>query len=362
MPLLYLSVPCFLTILLNNSLGIKLVICEKSDNFTIGIGFCRYCKITPSWGISNPYFFYSKFILDGCDLCIRIFWISLKIFYEAMDFLTPLTYKSVILINKKYPTDGHSPFLVITEDYEQYVLKTPNNLHDKYAIMKEFLCSYLLSSWEIWSPDTIALVLHPDLLASEIIAKERSFLYSSVYFGSKYIKNSVDSQSLISAKNQVSFRKIKNPFDLLNIALFDIWVENDDRKPSNHNLLLCPLEKGLRITPIDHAYTFASIPFLQLISDDVCFSDNDSILYSSIGNEIVKKVKMNRKWHSETKEKFYLCIEKAQNSFQQLCNNVPIELGLTIPEVQQLEFFLFNKKRNQRVFELFNSILNHVKK
>jgi len=33
--------------------GITLVICEKRDNFTIGIGFCRYCKITPSWGISN---------------------------------------------------------------------------------------------------------------------------------------------------------------------------------------------------------------------------------------------------------------------------------------------------------------------
>ena len=34
-----------------------LVICEKSDNFIIGIGFCRYCKITPFRGISNPYFF-----------------------------------------------------------------------------------------------------------------------------------------------------------------------------------------------------------------------------------------------------------------------------------------------------------------
>jgi len=34
-----------------------LVICEKSDNFTIGIGFCGYCKITPFRGSSNPYFF-----------------------------------------------------------------------------------------------------------------------------------------------------------------------------------------------------------------------------------------------------------------------------------------------------------------
>ena len=60
MPLLYLSVPCLFTIELNNSLGIMLVICEKSDNFTIGIGFCRYCKITPFRGSSNPYFFFIK--------------------------------------------------------------------------------------------------------------------------------------------------------------------------------------------------------------------------------------------------------------------------------------------------------------
>ena len=45
---------------LNNSLGIMLVICEKSDNFTIGIGFCRYCKITPFRGSSNPCFFFHE--------------------------------------------------------------------------------------------------------------------------------------------------------------------------------------------------------------------------------------------------------------------------------------------------------------
>jgi len=57
LPLLYLSVPCMFTIEQNNSPGIMLVICEKSDNFTIGIGFCDYCKITPFRDSSNPCFF-----------------------------------------------------------------------------------------------------------------------------------------------------------------------------------------------------------------------------------------------------------------------------------------------------------------
>src|SRR6056297_2582987 len=59
-----------LTILLKRSFGMSLVICEKSDKFTIvGVGFCGYCKITQLLGISNSYFLcYLKFVLDGCEV------------------------------------------------------------------------------------------------------------------------------------------------------------------------------------------------------------------------------------------------------------------------------------------------------
>lgn len=84
-PLLYLSVPYLVTISENIDLGMILVICEKSDNFTIGgLVCCSDSKITSSWGISKPLLFFTQ----------NLFWTDVNYFvfkiYISYQLQTPI--------------------------------------------------------------------------------------------------------------------------------------------------------------------------------------------------------------------------------------------------------------------------------
>lgn len=258
---------------------------------------------------------------------------------------------------KKYDTDGHAPYLVLTDTLEKCVLKTCNNQADKISLTKEFLCALLLDNWEIETPPFCSLTIDSTLNESPFVITDKGFKYSSLYFGSKHVDSAFEMNEFIAPDGKVATRKILNISQLFDIALFDIWVENDDRRPSNNNLLLCPYEKDFVIRAIDHAYTFGSIDFLQINPEFVSFSHNDSILYSEMGKSAINCTKLNSKWLDTYKEKFYLCIQKTENSFQHACELLPYEFQLTEKERIALNSFLFCKERNKKVFDLFSSIL-----
>jgi hypothetical protein len=270
--------------------------------------------------------------------------------------------KEVISIVKRYHTDGHSPYLVITSDYERYVLKAPNNSFDLDSLIKEFLCSWLLKKWGVNTPEIAALTLAKELATSPEISGDNRFSYSSVYFGSKHMQDALDLQSLISIEGKVAARKIINLNDIFKVALFDIWVENDDRKPTNNNILLCPSTKGSELTPIDHAATFSTLSFDDLNPIYLSFSDNDSIAYSGFGRSIIKKSNINKIWMDNAREMFYLCIAKCEGNFQEIYDKIPEQLGFSDMKSEKLKTFLFNKERNKKVFDQFTYIINNISK
>lgn len=272
----------------------------------------------------------------------------------------PIPYKYVSSIVKQYETDGHSPYLILTEDLEKYVLKTCKNSFDKPSLIKEFLCTELLNCWGISTPASAVLSLSPELLDSPYVLNNNRFNHTKTFFGSELITDSIDLQFFISAKGKVPLRKISTPSILLDIALFDIWTENDDRKPTNNNLLLCPGNKGLLITPIDHALTFASMQINQLNPKFVSFSDNDSIAFSPLGRAITGHMKINAEWLAKAKEKFYLRTSETKESFQQICDNLPLEFRLSDEEKDKLSDFLFSEERNKLVFDQFSYIVNSI--
>lgn len=274
-----------------------------------------------------------------------------------------LSYIKTNSVIKQYETEGHSPFLVLGDDFKSYVLKYPKNQFDKYSIIKEFLCHYFLLCWSIPTPHAVAISIPNDVLDSELIPKRvRPFIENTDCFGSELIKNPVEMQDFIVAANKTSLRQIKNPSTIFDIAIFDIWIENDDRKPSNNNILLCPADKGLYLYAIDNAYTFATLKFEELNNSSVSFSDNDSILYSPLANSIINQSKINQEWMSIAKEKFYLCIQLVEKYFPDIIKNIPASLDFSNSDASTLSNFLFNKERNKQVFEQFCYIVNLISK
>ena len=266
--------------------------------------------------------------------------------------------KTVISIQKQYATTGHSPYLVLTDNFEQYILKSPLNLNDKSSIVREFLCNQLLKIWQIKTPQGACLKLSAFLLSSYYVQQNQSLKKNKTFYGSLFVPNSIDLNQFFDVASKVDQRKIVNIETLLDIALFDIWVENDDRKPSNNNIILHPIEKHYQILPIDNAFTFATMNFEFLNPEYVSFSDNDSILHSSVGLSAISLAMKNKNWVSIAENKFYLCIEFTKKSFQQICDTLPEEYNLSSEECECLKTFLFSQERNKKVFEQFKYIVS----
>lgn len=271
-----------------------------------------------------------------------------------------LHHEVVISIIHKYKTDGHSPYLVLTNGFHRYVLKTPNNAYDKHSILKEFLCTQLLHVWQISTPRIASLAINPALTHTDYITQDKRFNLSSVFFGSEFIEHSVDLQNFITTPGKVALRKIHNANDLILIALFDIWTENDDRKPSNNNLLLYQEDQGMKLIPIDHAATFSSLEISSLRCDEVSFSDNDSILYCPLGKEVIRHANQADDLLTRTREMFYLCTDKVATCFELICKNMPPEFSLSKEEIANLRAFLLNPDRNKKVFEQFTYIVDSI--
>jgi len=140
--------------------------------------------------------------------------------------------------------------------------------------------------------------------------------------------------------------------------LFDIWVENDDRKPTNNNIILQSLENKFTILAIDHAYTFSSMGYPGLNPEHVSSSYNETILLSTIGQAfVVKFLSLNQEkmqgWLKDVRENFYLCIRNCESQFEEISSYVPEELGFNLELQHCIQRFLFNENRNKKVFTEF---------
>ena len=270
--------------------------------------------------------------------------------------LAPINQRFAITVIKEIQTDGHNPLLVIADDYEYYYVKSCKRIPD-FTIISEFLCNFFLQCWHIPTPEMAAVMVDPDILIPGLSINNRSHHFSTICFGSKQVKDAIDLQEFITAERKVDLKKIQNPEIIFRLTLFDIWVENDDRKPTNNNLLLANINNQKQIVAIDNSYTFSTLSYDQLNPSFVSSSFNDSILLSSIGKGILKKTKINDKWLHKVKENYYLCIENCKSNYTDIVRFIPAELGFLTHFQENIANFLFDEKRNENVFMEFVSRL-----
>ena len=179
-----------------------------------------------------------------------------------------------------------------------------------------------------------------------------------ITFGSKWLEDSLEMAEYIRVQNKVALRKFKNPIDIIRIGLFDIWVENTDRKPTNNNILFSAYENHLIINAIDHAFTFDSVKYSDLNVKFINNTYNENILETSLAKDIIslKKKEPDRgDWMDDLKENFYLCTNNCKQNFDTIVRYIPEELGLDIDLRRFIRDFLFNEKRNKMVFSEFLS-------
>jgi hypothetical protein len=256
-------------------------------------------------------------------------------------------------ILQEFKTEGHSPLLVLGSDYEMYVAKNDKAKEPAYALINEFFAAYCLEHWRIESPFVKLIDLHTDLikLQDDLSSNHKPHYYHIPCFGSKYIKNAIDINDLLITDNKKAYNKIHNPLDIFHITLFDTWVENDDRKPTNYNLILKPNGNKYKVIPIDNAFIFSTMSYQDLNPEYVSVSVNDHLLVSELGHLIKTYTRIDDDFIKNEREYFYLCLERCEQGFDEFMKQLITVYGISDDSISSLKEFLFNKERNTKVFD-----------
>lgn len=257
-------------------------------------------------------------------------------------------------ILRELPTEGHSPLLVLGSDYEMYVAKNDKGKEPPFALINECLAAYCLNRWQIATPNVKLVNVAKELITAQdnLSNNHRPHYYDMPCFGSKFVKNPIDVNALLVTDKKKAYNKIINPLDVFHITLFDTWVENDDRKPTNYNLILEPNVNNFRVIPIDNAFIFSTMSYQDLNPDyGVSVSVNDHLLVSELGHLIKKNTTIDDNFINNEREYFYLCLERSEEGFDAFMNQVAGFYTIDIESITKLKSFLFNEERNNNVFD-----------
>lgn len=261
-------------------------------------------------------------------------------------------------IIRDYQT-ASTPLLVLGDDYNQYVVKSGQGKYPAYYLISEFLSYYLLKLWGIPTPEAVVITVDPEDIEQAIYDKKiaslhKKHFYKNICFGSSLIARPLEMQQFFDTKDLKS-SYLLNPETFLKIALFDIWIENEDRKPTNYNLLAKLSGNKYELYAIDHSFTFATLNYGDLNpKNGVTKTVNDCILYCEFAKKLCKQYqRAKRDIRKEMEEYFYLCREESVKNFDLIAAQIPHELGINEHLIDSLKAFLFNEDRNQVVLQEF---------
>ncbi|MCA6492355.1 MAG: hypothetical protein IM572_06730 [Chitinophagaceae bacterium] len=267
--------------------------------------------------------------------------------------VNPIIHITATSLKEELNTTGNSPIKVIGSDYNMYVAKNSKNKNPATDIINEVLAHYFLTLWEVPSPNIALITIDPKHLLTEYSDNHRPHYYNNEIFASQWINNAVESLMMFEINKKKDYDQFNNPEILFKIGLFDIWVENDDRRPSNQNLLFQTIDDKKSIIPIDHSFIFGTMNYSNL--DPKTFSpiENENIFVSSLGYTLKRYKRKNKKWQPINRDYFYLCLQLCKQEYTNIVANIPHSWGFTEEHQTKLYDFLFNDRRNELVYNDF---------
>lgn len=225
--------------------------------------------------------------------------------------------KSISNIYKVFPT-GRKPVLLTCDDLNDYVCKHKDIASDK-ILFNEYFAASFLKLWKIKVPDFAFIQVNKKHIPEKYLgAGLRYDFFDKTCFGSFYLKHSKElstHDSFFSGKKIDRFKK----FDFLTIALFDIWIANEDRHHPGHNLLINFEKEGWFFYPIDHEFILNSNSGQKLVP----ITEEETLLAHDIFKILFKKSKIDNdlslhKLFENFKRNVDICFKEFDNVIKDL--------------------------------------------
>ena len=233
--------------------------------------------------------------------------------------------------DKVYPT-GEVPILVTCEDFQTWVCKHGrlSNSH----LFNELVASRFADIWKIRTPRICLINVLEEHLPIENANILQPAFFKKPCFGSLYLESSKEiDATLVHSFEDITFRrKVKNKEDFLMIALFDIWLSNEDRNHNNSNLLLdFTNNEEYYFYAFDHNSIFNSNSLQNGLYQ---ISEYESIINTDLAKILFRQGRNLTETVEKLVEKFYLCVKDCEDNLNVILNEVPNEWNLDIKQIE----------------------------
>lgn len=267
------------------------------------------------------------------------------------------------LLLAEIKTDGHAPLKFLCDDNKVYYCKYLNayNERELNLLAYEIVASFLLNELSIPTPNVALVTIAEDTLNKKKIHFNRRLKVGNICFGSQEIQPAQELQSIQSFSKH-DYNKIINPYDIIKIAIFDLWVNNMDRGRHfedgvNYNLLLAAVNNKQKIYAFDNAFIFGGVNEIGIFNSLSPVSGYNKLVASPFYKAVIKYVSVDKL--IEIVDNF---VPLLYVSYSDLISNVlgqlPKEWGLLPNLNKRIDNLLTNK---ERIIAIKNIILQSKK-
>ena len=288
-----------------------------------------------------------------------------------MSIMIPIVRTQYLVEEMK--TDGHNPMLFVCDDGNSYYCKYRNQYSktELDCLVYELVCHYLLKRLNIPTPEIAFAVIEKDSYdINKLRANRRYITPETICFASKEATNTALVTGIQSITGKTQIRKFENIYDLLKIAIFDLWVDNQDRgngSKENYNFLLQSIQVHNELTnkittkyrwlAFDHAFAFGGVNNLRIFNETLLPSTSFKLVESQYFKTFKKYFKsLNYQMIIEN------CITLQRNEIERIIHDVfvqiPKEWQTPISLEERIVDFLSNEARINLAKQLVLNSLN----
>ena len=268
---------------------------------------------------------------------------------------------SIEPIQKVYQTQ-REPVLVRCDDWHYYVCKHSKNAPCD-SLFNEFLAARFLKVWGIYSLAPNFITINEEHLSEKFYSGQlQPASLKHTLIGFPFIRNQKEVTLLESGfkENDSERSKIVNPNELIQIALFDLWLGNDDRNWNNYNMLLKSKNDGYHFIPIDHETIFNGNSLQFGISIQTV---DDSVIYTPLFEAVVSKdfIKSIFEQEQTMRNYFYRCVANCKTELDKILEEIPHDWNISIDIKRELILKnIFSSDWQNEVFLTFLNYLKHL--
>ncbi|HMQ74471.1 MAG TPA: hypothetical protein PKE21_05405 [Flavobacteriales bacterium] len=251
---------------------------------------------------------------------------------------------------------GMRPILVVGDDLRAYVAKHGGGQRVCSRLVNELLAHHYARIWGLPVLEAALMRVDPAHVGRFVANDRQPAYFKTTCWATAFRSDSVELNRFLRTTNPYERRHYPNKADLLRIALFDIWLANEDRTQNNPNILVTTDPEGFTFRVMDHEAIFGTnvldhpLPLLTM---------GDSLLAHPVMPALLG-VSFSRDSgliaHAE--QDAYLWVHECEQRTDEILSRLPADWGIDVATLRQrLQDRLFDPPRLPAVLVHFHALL-----